>query len=106
MGNKKTESGLPKIGGTVMEIGKFVYRMIVVLSDHKKGEEQEMVVYEYGDKEKAQKMKETILIEGISLTQKDKGIEIDIFYPARQIRKIVIRKEPMQIKGRGSKIAH
>ena len=89
-----------------MELGKFVYRMIVVLSDHKKGEEQEMVVYEYGDRDKAQKMKETILIEGISLSRKDQGIEIDMFYPARQIRKIIIRKEPMQTKGPGSGIVH
>lgn len=89
-----------------MEIGKFVYRMIVVLSDHLDPKDQEMVVYEYEDKEKAKKMKETILLEGINLSREDKGIEIDMFYPARQIRKIIIRKEPLQIEGRGSKVVH
>lgn len=49
-----------------MESEKFVYRMIVVLSDHLDPKDQEMVVYEYEDKEKAKKMKETILLEGIN----------------------------------------
>jgi len=81
-----------------MKIGKFVYRMIVVLSDHLDPKDQEMVVYEYEDKAKAQKMKETILLEGINLSRKDGGVEIDMFYPARQIRKIIIRQEPQQTK--------
>ncbi len=106
MSNNKKKGGLPKIGGKVMEIGKFVFRMIVILSDHLDPKDQEMVVYQYSEKEKALKMKETILIEGISLKQKDAGIELDIFYPARQIRKIIIRKEPMTIKGTGSSIVH
>ena len=105
MHNKKTKSGLPKIGGTFIEIGKFVYRMIVVLSDHLDPKDQEMVVYEYPDKKKALKMKETILLEGINLSRKDEGIEIDMYYPARQIRKIIIRKEPIKT-GRGSRVEH
>lgn len=106
MSNKKTKHRIPKIGGTVMEIGKFVYRMIVVLSDHLDPKDKEMVVYEYDNKEKAKKMKEKILLEGISLTRKDEGIEIDMYYPARQIRKIIIRKEPLQIEKHGSNIVH
>jgi len=106
MSNKKTKHGLPKIGGPVLEIGKFVYRMIVILSDHPDPKKQDMVVFEYTDKKKAEKMKETILIEGISIVQKDEGIEVDLFYPARQIRKIITRKEPMKIRGRGSRIEH
>ncbi len=89
-----------------MEIGKFVYRMIVVLSDHLDPKDQEMVVYEYKDKEKAKKMKETILLEGISLTREDEGTEIDMYYPARQIRKIIIRKEPIQTKKHGDIVVH
>jgi len=105
MGNKNKDPGVPVIGGKVMEIGKFVYRMIVILSDHLNPKDQEMVVYEYTDQKKALKMKETILLEGISITRKDEGVEIDLFYPARQIRKIIIRREPLKM-GRGSKIVH
>lgn len=106
MGNKKTKHGIPVIGGTVMEMEKFVYRMIVVLSDHLDPKDKEVVIYEYADKEKAKKMKEKILLEGINLTRKDEGIEIDMYYPARQIRKIIIRKEPIQIKKSESSIVH
>ncbi len=89
-----------------MEMEKFVYRMIVVLSDHLDPKDKEVVIYEYADKEKAKKMKEKILLEGINLTRKDEGIEIDMYYPARQIRKIIIRKEPIQIKKSESSIVH
>jgi len=97
--------GLPIIGGSVIEIGKFIYNMIVILSDHKDPKDQETVIFQYENKEQSKKMRDTIIKEGINLNMKDKGIEVEVFYPPGVIRKIIVRKEPLKA-GPGSKIAH
>lgn len=99
MGSKKDKHGLPIIGGKVMEIGTFVYNLIFVLSDDKDPKNQEMVLYQYSNEGEAVKMKDKILQEGIALKQKDfAGLDVQIFYPVSQIRKVILKKEPAGIK--------
>lgn len=102
MNSKKTKHSPPVIGGNILELGKFVYRMIVVLSDHLDPKDQELVAFEYKDKALAVKRREVILMEGINVIQTDEGVDIDIFYPARSVRKIIIRAEPAAIQKRSS----
>ena len=102
---KNENKGLPIIGGSVIEIGKFVYNMIVILSDHKDPKDQEQVVFQYHDKDQSDQMKETILKDGIKLKMNDKGVEVEIYYAPHVIRKIIIRKEPVKA-GSGVGITH
>lgn len=102
---KNENKGLPIIGGSVVEIGKFVYNMIVVLSDHKDPKDQEQVVFQYHDKAQTDQMKATILKDGVKLKMQDKGAEIEIYYAPQVIRKIIVRKEPLKT-GPGSGITH
>ena len=101
--NEKNE--LPIIGGSVIEIGKFAYNMIVILSDHKDPKDQETVVFQSHSKNESDQMKETILKDGVKLKVNDKGVEVEIYYAPHVIRKIITRKEPLKT-GPGSGIAH
>ena len=105
MNQKKTKHGIPIVGGNIPAIGLFTYTLIVVLSDHLKAEDQELVIYQYRDRSKAMKMRETIKADGCNLTKKEGGIEMECYYPPRQIRKIMLKKEPITIKP-GDKVSH
>jgi len=101
--NEKNE--LPIIGGSVIEIGKFVYNMIVILSDHKDPKDQETVVFQYHKKEEVETMRETVMKDGVKLKVQDKGIEVEIYYGPQVVRKIIVRKEPFK-DGYGPKVLH
>jgi len=105
MNQKKTKHGIPIVGGNIPAIGMFTYTLIVILSDHLKPEDQEMVIYQYSEKSKAMKMRETIKTVGCNLTKEEGGVEMECYYPPSQIRKILLKKEPVGIGPKG-KVTH
>lgn len=101
MKDKSKSGDIPILGGTSIEIGKFVYNLIVILSDHKNPKEQEMAIFQYQALSAAHDMRTKILKDGVSLKTKEVGVDIELFYPAHQIRKIIIRSEPITMKTQG-----
>lgn len=105
MAQRKTKHNVPTIGGNIPAIGLFTYTLIVVLSDHIKATDQELVIYQYSEKSKAMIMRETMKKDGVNLTKKEGGVEMECYYPPNQIRKIMLKKEPITIKPK-DKVTH
>lgn len=106
MTTRKDKQGVPIVGGRIPAIGMFTYTLIIVLSDpHIKEEDRELVIYQYSEKSKAMKMRETVRKEGVNLTKEEGGIEMECWYPPSEIRKILLKKEPIMIKP-GDKVTH
>lgn len=105
MAQRKTKHNVPSIGGNIPAIGIFTYTLIIVLSDHIKVEDQELVMYQYSEKSKAMKMRDAIKTDGVNLVKKEGGAEMECYYPPSQIRKIMLKKEPRTIKP-GDKVTH
>ena len=102
MKDKSKTGEIPIVGGKTIEIGKYNYNLIVVLSDHKDPKDQELALFQYSEKALAVDMRTKILKEGIDVKTKEAGVDVELFYPPHQIRKIILRSEPITMRKPGS----